>query len=306
MKPARDIYDVIIVGGGPAGCNAAIVLARCKRKVLLIDEGRQRNLRSRGMHNFLTRDGILPQDYIALAGKELKLYGVKTKKARATGVKALADIGFEITDNKANKYLCRRLLLATGVTDHIPDVPGMQELWGSSVFHCPFCDGWECRDKIIGLYAQKHNGYGMSLALRQLTDRVVLFTDGAYYLKPWQKKNLQALHIPVISNRIEKLEYDSQQLNAVVLKKGSAIACDAMFILHGHSVNAELLQQLNCDCTKLGAALTNRHQQTNIKGVYVAGDASFDMHMVIVAAAEGAKAGAAIHNDLLRTDNLIK
>src|ERR1044072_5345521 len=132
-KKTDKVWDVVIVGGGPAGCSAAIVLARSNRKVMLIDAGKQRNILSRGMHNFLTRDGIVPPEYLSLAHKKLKHYQVPVVKGLATKARALAKHGFEITDDKNNKYLCRRILLATGVTDNIPDVPGMKELWGCCV-----------------------------------------------------------------------------------------------------------------------------------------------------------------------------
>ncbi|RYD57957.1 MAG: NAD(P)/FAD-dependent oxidoreductase [Sphingobacteriales bacterium] len=299
------IWDVVIVGGGPAGCSAAIVLARSNRRVIIIDEGHQRNIRSHGMRNYLTRDGIIPPEYLNHAHKELEGYGIELVNSRVTQAQKLADKGFKLTDKDNNTYLCRRVLLATGVSDNVPDIPGFYEGWGTSVFHCPFCDGWECKDKTIGLYANKINGYGMTLLLRQLSCNIILFTDGAKYLRPKQKVHLESCKIDVVSKKLERLVYDdSNHMTHVALQNGEQIPCDVMFVNHGHKVNDELLKQLGCNCTKKGAALTNRKQQTSISGVYVAGDASYDMHFVIVAAAEGTKAAVAIHNDLLTTDNL--
>lgn len=300
----HNIWDVIVVGGGPAGCSAAIVLARSNRRVMIIDEGKQRNKLSHGMHNYLTRDDILPVDYLAHAHTELDKYGVEIINARAVATKKLADKGFEIEDNTGNKYLCRRILLATGVTDNVPDIPGMQELWGRHVFHCPFCDGWECRNGTIALYSSKINGYGMAMALSQICSNVILFTDGARYLRPAQKGHLQTCKIEVISTPVKQLVYTDNGLASVELVDGRHITCNSVFVNHGHRVNSELLEQLDCRRTKKGAAITNRQQQTSVQGVYVAGDASFDMHFVVVAAAEGVKAAVAIHNDLLKTDNL--
>lgn len=299
------IYDVIIVGGGPAGCSAALLLARSCRKVLLIDAGNHRNRQSQGIHNYLTRDGIHPRDFHLHTQKELAAYKVEIVKGLAVSAKKLTDKGFEIKDENNNEYLGRRLLIATGVKDEIPAIPGMQELWGKSIFHCPFCDGWECKDGTIVLYAPRQNGFGMALALKHLCTSVTLLTDGAYYLSPRQRQQLAAVHINVISKRVKMLEVNNGRLEGVLLTNGNLVRCDSIFVLHRHHVNDELLKQLTCRCTKLGAAITNRHQQTSVPGLYVAGDASFDMHMVILAAAEGAKAGVAIHNDLLKTDNLI-
>lgn len=305
MAVKQKIWDVIIIGGGPAGSSAAITLARCKRRVLVIDEGKYRNIHSQGMHNFITRDDIVPADFHKHARQELDKYGVTFKKARAVSARAVKDKGFEIIDSKKDVYLCRRLLLATGVTDNIPDIPGFRQLWGRAVFHCPFCDGWECCERTVGIYAHKLNGYGMSLALKQLTGKVILFTDGARYLKPIQKLNLDARKITVIAKKLRQLIYSDHKLTHVELQTGELVPCDAMFVNNGHRVNSELLEQLNCNCTTKGAAITNRQQQTSIPGVYVAGDASFDMHMVVVAAAEGVKAAVAIHNDLIKTDSII-
>ncbi|MBA3828863.1 MAG: NAD(P)/FAD-dependent oxidoreductase [Taibaiella sp.] len=300
----QDIHDVIIIGGGPAGCNAAIVLARSRRSVLIIDEGKQRNLRSQGMHNYLTRDGVLPTDYIAMAHKELNSYKIPILQARAIKARMLATHGFEVIDNQGNKHLCRRLLMATGVTDKIPDIPGMKELWGCGVYHCPFCDGWECHKQPIGLYARDYNGYGMAQALQHLSGDVILFTDGRQYLKPNQKAHLKALGIKVVAQKVKELAIENKKLLGVVLENGELVPLASMFVEHGHIVNDDLLKQLGCNCTNKGAAITNRQQRTSIPGLYVAGDAAFDIHFVIVAAAEGAKAAVAIHNDLLKTDNL--
>jgi len=300
---SKNIWDTIVIGAGPAGCNAAIVLARSKRSVLIIDEGKQRNLNSQGMHNFLTRDGILPKDYLLLAHNELAHYKIDIVNSRAVSVKKEDSHGFLVVDKEDNKYLGRRLLLATGVTDKIPDIPGMRELWGKGIYHCPYCDGYECGNEIIGLYAHNVNGYGMALALRELSDKIILFTDGARYLRALQREHLAARGITIVSKRIKEIARKEDTLTGVVLENGETVACYSLFVDNGHHVNDDLLKQLGCASTKKGAAITNKQQQTNIPGVYVAGDASFDIHFVVVAAAEGAKAAVAINNDLLKTDN---
>jgi thioredoxin reductase len=296
------VWDVIIVGAGPAGSSAAMLLARSRRSVLIIDEGHQRNLRSHGLHNFITRDGILPPDFLNLAYEELGKYPVSFLKDRVADVSG-SNSSFTVVSQKNKTYICRKLLLATGVTDNVPDVHGMKELWGKAVFHCPFCDGFECKESHIGLYAQKHNGYGMAIALRHLSKKVTLFTDGGFYLKPAQRQQLATRGIDMVTKRLSRLLYTGNRLEGVELLNGVTIPCDYIFTNHGFQVNRTLLDQLGCNCTKKGAAITNRHQQTNIPGVYVAGDASIDMHFVIVASAEGVKAGVSIHNDLLAEDN---
>lgn len=300
------IWDVIIVGAGPAGSNAAMVLARMRRQVLVIDDGRPRNARSQGMHNFLSRDGTLPVDFLRMAHDELSGYDVQHLCATATNARALGKHGFEVSDHEGRKHLAKRLLIATGVSDEIPDIPGMKELWGRCVFHCPFCDGYELCDKDIGLYASRHNGFGMALALKALSNSITLFTDGRGYLTAQQRSQLSGRGVRVIGRRIAALSASDEQLTCVSLKNGDDVPCDAVFVYHGQRVNNELLRALGARMSAKGAAITNRKQACSVPGLYVAGDAAIDMHFVVVAAAEGAKAAVAIHDDLLRQENLLE
>ncbi len=138
-----NIYDVIVIGGGPAGMNAAVVLARCRRKILLFDTAKQRNRHSHGMHNYLTRDGILPSDFIHLSHKELRKYGVQVKHIEITNALKKDNGSFLIKDKNGNKYTTKKLLIATGLNDRLPGIKNIEEFYGKSVFHCPYCDGWE-------------------------------------------------------------------------------------------------------------------------------------------------------------------
>ncbi len=304
-KVRSTIWDVIIVGAGPAGSSAAMVLARMRRKVLIIDDSRPRNQLSHGMHNYLSRDGMLPTEFLKLAHGELQGYGVKHICARATTARRLGEHGFEVWDGANNKYLTKRLLLATGVCDIVPDIPGMEAMWGKGVYHCPFCDGYELCDKNIGLYAKRYNGFGMAMALKQLSTSVTLFTDGRGYLSAEQRRQLEGRGIKVVSTKVTELSCSNDRLTCVTLQDGSSTPCDAVFVHNGHRVNNELLVQLGARMSSKGAAITNRKQQCSIPGLYVAGDAAIDMHFVVVAAAEGAKAGVTIHDDLLHAENLM-
>jgi len=299
----KDFWEVIIIGAGPAGSAAAMVLARMRRKVLILDDKQPRNRYAHGMHNYLSRDGIRPTDFLALAHEELTAYNIAHVKTRVTTAVKNEDDTFSLTDNNGRQYHCQRLLLAMGVTDNIPDVAGMQDLWGRGVYHCPYCDGWELCDRNIGLYARKFNGFGMALSLKQLTKHITLFTDGAGYLRKDQLQLLNDQGIAVITTRLEELHCTDNKLTCVVLKNGEKIACDAVFVHHGYKVNNELLLQLGARCTSKGAAVTNRRQACNIPGLYVAGDAAIDIHFVAVAAAEGTKAAVAIHDDLMKIAN---
>jgi thioredoxin reductase len=293
-----DIQDCIIVGGGPAGLNAGVVLGRCRRKVLLFDSGTYRNQYSHGMHNYLTRDDILPSDFLQLALKEIHKYGVKLISRKVTSARKNEEGFFDVKDDKGDIYRSKKLLIATGLQDNVPDIPGFKELYGKSVHHCPYCDGWEVRDKELGVYARNKNGFELALALKGWSNKVTYYADGKNKLKPVEVETLALNEIPIVSYPIARLEGKEDRLKAVIFKNGDSRKCDALFFVNGFQQQCNLVETFGCNMTKKGVVLTNRFQQTNIDGLYVAGDAAKDMHFVVVAAAEGAKAGVIINKEL--------
>jgi thioredoxin reductase len=293
-----ELYDCIIVGGGPAGLNAAVVLGRCRRKVLVFDTEQYRNRHSHGMHNYLTRDDILPADFLKTCHGELEKYSVQRLNKKITGAKRNEHGTFEVKDENATIYCARKLLVATGLSDNIPSIEGFREFYGKSVFHCPYCDGWEVRDKKLAVYARDKEGWELALALKGWSEHVSLYTDGKNKVKPFQKAHLEANGIPVIRLPISKLRGHEGQLEKIIFKNGEERDCDALFFVHGYTQQCNIAEAFGCQVNKKGVIVTNRKQQTNIEGLYVAGDASRDMHFVVVAAAEGAKAGVTINKEL--------
>lgn len=294
-----EVKDVIIVGGGPAGLNAAIVLGRCQRSVLLFDTQEYRNRFSHGMHNYLTRDDILPIDFISLCHTELDKYGVNLIKKRITHARKDKDGLFMAKDEDGIIYYAKKMLIATGVRDHVPQVPGFQELYGKSVFHCPYCDGWEVKNKRIGIYAPEKDGSELALSLKAWSDNVTLYTEG----KKVKKKDVELLHANgiIIDNRkFKRLVYTGDQLNSIVFKNGDEHPCDAIFFVNGYEQQCDLARVFNCEMSKKGVVVTNRLQQTSTPGLFVAGDADKDVQFVVVAAAEGAKAGVIINKELIK------
>ncbi len=297
------LYDVIIIGGGPAGLNAAVVLGRCRRKVVLFDTGKPRNHKSAGMHNYLTRDDILPRDFIHIAHDEIKKYHIEFYHTEILNAIKNEDGNFMIKDWKGNVYHSKKLLIATGLVDKLPNVEGFEDFYGKSIFHCPYCDGWEMRDKKIGVYARIKNGFDLALSLKTWSFHVTLFTDGKYYLKKNEKKILIEQHIPVITTPVQKLVGEDGMLRRIIFKNEKSQLCDAIFFANGFSQHCELIKELGCKMsTKNCSVITNKKQQTNISGLYVAGDAARDMHFVIVAAAEGAKAAVMINKELQKEE----
>ena len=293
-----ELQDCIIIGGGPAGLNAAIVLGRCRRKVLLFDTAQQRNRSSHGMHNYLTRDDILPGDFIQISIKEAGKYGVQILHTRIVNARKIDNGTFVVRDEEGTLYYAKKLLVATGLTDTLPDINGIQNFYGKSVFHCPYCDGWEFRDKKLGVYARNKEGWELALALKGWTQEVTLFTDGKNKVKLSQRMYLDANQIQIITLPIDHLEGENGQLEKIIFKNGEEYLCDALFFVNGYTQQCDLAETFGCQMSKKGVVITNRFQQTNIPGLYVAGDASKDMHFVVVAAAEGAKAGVTINKEL--------
>jgi thioredoxin reductase len=293
-----EMYDVIIVGGGPAGLNAAVVLGRCRRKVLLFDSGSYRNRYSPGMHNYLTRDDIAPTEFIKLSHKEIDKYGVHYKQKKVVEARKNEENFFVVRDEDGAKYYGKKMLIATGLTDKLPEVEGFKEMYGKSVFHCPYCDGWEVRDKKIGVYARNKEGWELALALKGWSRHVTLYTDGRKNVKPFQQEQLEANEILVDLRPIARIEGNEGNLEKIVFKNGEEQPCEAIFFVNGFTQQCNLAETFGCEMTQKGVAKANTHQQTNVSGLYVAGDVARDMHFVVVAAAEGAKAGVTINKEL--------
>lgn len=293
-----EVWDVIIVGGGPAGLNAAVVLGRCRRSVLIFDTAHWRNRYSHSMHNYLTRDDIVPTDFIDLAQQELKKYGVQQLHKKVVNARKNMEGIFVVKDEEGTVYNAKKMLIATGLSDNVPSIEGFKELYGRSVFHCPYCDGWEVRDKKLAVYARNKDGSELALALKGWSPHVTLYTDGKNKVKPTKLELLKANDIAVIRQPIARLVGTDGQLEKIVFKNGEEHPCDALFFVNGYTQQCSLAETFDCDVSSKGVVITNRFQQTNTPGLYVAGDADKDMHFVVVAAAEGAKAGVVINKEL--------
>jgi thioredoxin reductase len=294
-------FDVIIVGAGPAGLSAALVLGRCRRKVLVLDTNRPRNAASHAVHAFLSRDGIHPRELRRIGRQQLARYKtVRLVNREATAARCLPS-GFEVTLADRSVLRARKLLLATGVVDELPQVEGLKPLYGRSVFHCPYCDGWESRDKPLAVYSKTANGVGLAIELQVWSRDIVLCTDGVGL----EQKHLERLaqhRIPWRRERIRRLEARGGHLRRIVFQNGDSLDRSVMFFSMPQRQASNLAQQLGCGFTQKGAVRTGEYEASDIPGVYVAGDASKYVQLAIVAAAEGAQAAFAINTDLIKED----
>ncbi len=296
-------YDAIIIGGGPAGLSAALILGRCRRSVLVCDSGHPRNRASHGLHGFLSRDCIPPGELLSIGRDQLQPYGVEFHRTTVTAVRKDSGL-FEVTLDDGSRRRSRRLLIATGVVDDVPDIPGAAQLYGSSIFHCPYCDGWEMRDQPLAVYGRGKNAAALALQLLLWSRNVVLCTNGPAGLRPAESERLSRFRIPVRQERIVRFEGRGGVLERVVFARGEALDRRAVFLSTGQRQHSALAAGLGCEFTHKGAVKTNRLEGTGVPGLWVAGDASRDVQMAIVAAAEGAKAGIAINTDLQREEGL--
>ena len=296
-------YDVVIVGAGPAGLSAGLILGRCRRAVLICDTGKPRNAASRGMHGYLTRDGISPQEFLATGRRELERYDtVQLRDVGAADAVCNEQGRFTVTLDDGSIVTSRKLLIATGVCDNLPEIDGIHELYGRSVFHCPYCDGWEVGDQPIAIYGSGSRGVGLSLELTAWSRDLVLCTDGPAEIDEHDRARLERNGIAIREERVTGLAGRDGILERIVFETGEPLARRAMFFTTGQFQRSRLAIRLGCEINDKGTVRTGRYESTHLPGLFVAGDASRAVQWVIVAAAEGAEAAFAINTDLIKED----
>lgn len=300
------MYDCIIVGGGPAGLSAALLLGRCRRRVLLCDSGEPRNRWATAVNGFFSRDGVAPRDLLALARRQLAAYETVELRDLCVEDADRIDGEFVVSLPGGVRARSRTLLLATGVVDDVPSIEGFAEAYGRTVHHCPYCDGWEYRDRAIAVYARGDSGYGLTVGLTAWTDRIVLCTDGPSELDDARRTELDELGIALREETVERLDVADGEVRAVVLSDGSEVACEGVFFNTGQRQASALPAKFGCHFTSKGAVATGARERTEVPGLYVAGDASKNSQLVAIAVAEGTEAGFEIHQELLRADVLAR
>jgi thioredoxin reductase len=238
---------------------------------------------------------------VRLGREELQRYDVDCRQERVVDANR-SGAGFEVVTAGGTRYEARRLLLTTGVVDVLPNVEGFQELYGRGVYHCPYCDGWEVRDQTLIAYGSGKAGPGLAINLRVWSDRVILCLDGGGVVDDADAQRLEKLGIAVRTERIARLEGQDGYLARVVFEEGPPVDCAALFFATGQHQRSSLAERLGCEFNDKGTVVTDQHEQSNVPGLYLAGDASEDVQFVVVAAAEGAKAAVAINKDLHTED----
>jgi thioredoxin reductase len=298
-------YDVAIVGGGPAGLSAAIVLGRARRRVVLFDDGRPRNYAAKGVRCYLGHDGIAPDELRNFGRDEARRYGVKLLDAKVVAASRLKDedktlAGFHVQTSDRS-FVVRALLLCTGVVDVLPEIPNLADFYGRSVHHCPYCDGWEHRDKQLAVVGDAEHATKLATSLLTWSKHVTACTNG----EPLAAKHRRLLDRHEVACReepITRLSGKDGALEEIVFESGPPLLCDAMFFSADKGQRSSLPEMLGCETDDEDMVSTGKKQTTCVDGLFLAGDADGDVQFAIVAAAEGAIAATAINTALQKDD----
>lgn len=294
----RQLLDVVIIGGGPAGLNAALVLGRARKNVAVIDEGRPRNAVTRETHGFLTRDGISPGEFRRMAKEEISAYPSVSFVADTAVSIAGTDGRFQIITAQGHTYACKKLLFAIGMKDRPLDIPGLKEVYGKSAFVCPYCDGWELRDKPLVVINKGAELMHFAPLISGWTNRFTICTNGPDELTDDQREELQRHQVPMFDSPIRSIDSTDGIVRQVVLEDGAAIPCRGIFFKPELVMGSDLPRAIGCDITEEGTVGVDDFGKTNVPGVYSAGDSASRMHQAIAAASKGAVAAAAMNNEL--------
>lgn len=298
-----EVFDVVIVGGGPAGLSAALMLGRCRRLVLVCDNQQYRNAYSHAMHGFLSRDGIDPAELRKIAREQLRPYE-SVEIRHVTVVDALHENHqFNLVLDNGDRILAKKLLLATGLRDQWPTMKGAKELYGSSIVHCPYCDGWELRDQPLAAYGVgDERGGKFALELLLWSKDLVLCTDGPSQLSEQMTERLNQQGVAIREERIVELKGKEGILEQIIFERGEPLKRRALFFNTRSTQQSDLAARLGCEFDESGGIKVGKYESTNIPGLFVAGDATRDVLHAVVAASEGVEAAFAINTSLIKQD----
>jgi thioredoxin reductase len=306
---ARDFgaYDVVVVGGGAAGLSGALILGRARRSVLVVDAGEPRNAPASGVHGFLTRDGMDPAELLRVGRAEVRRYGGRVLEGGRVASATAVDGGFAVALEDGRRVGARRLLVATGLVDELPDVPGIRERWGRDVLHCPYCHGWEVRDRAIGVLAGGPLSVHQALLFRQLSADVTFFSHTTEPPTDEQAERLAARGISMVGGEVASLEVVEDRLVGVRLGDGRVVSREALAVSPRMTARAGVLAALGLRPAEHPAGVgeyipSDATGSTDVPGVWVAGNVTDLVAQVGAAASSGAAAAAQINADLVGED----
>lgn len=292
-------YEVIIIGGSYSGLSAAMALGRSLRKTLVIDSGKPCNEQTPHSHNFLTQDGKTPKEIASLAKKQVEEYEtVSFFHGKAVNAKTTEN-GFEINTENGETFSSKKIIIATGITDEIPNIKGFAECWGISLIHCPYCHGYEYKGKKTGIIANGDKAVHIASLVKNLTEDVTIMTRGQANFTGEQKEKLAKNNIQIIESEIFELKHRNGMIESVIFSDGKDVNFDAVYAALPFHQHSEIPEQLGCEFTDFGHIKTDQFQKTNIPGVFVCGDNSSMMRSVSSAVMTGNVAGAMVNMELV-------
>ena len=291
-------YDVLIVGGGPAGLAAALSLGRARKRVLLCDSGARRNAKALQVHNFVTRDGTPVDEFRRTGREQLERYlSVEICDEHVETISGVCG-AFEVHFSDRN-VVARRVLLATGMVDELPNIEGFQALWGTSIFQCPYCHGWEVQDRRFGHLASSVETLTFPHILRAWSSDVVVFTNAAFAIPADVRTRLEKAGIPIEERAITRLTSDGGHLTQVEFKEGAPVPCEILFA-HPKQHQVSLVQALGLGLNPQGfVQVDDMHRETSTRGIHAAGDLTTPMQAAIAAAAAGTFTAAMLNHALM-------
>jgi thioredoxin reductase len=293
--------DVVVIGGGAAGLSAALVLTRARRNVLVIDAGSPRNAPAAHMHGFLSRDGLPPAELLTVARGEITGYGGKFVTGTVTEIAPVAPSGFSVSVSDGQRIAARRLLIASGLRDELPHIPGLADRWARDVLHCPYCHGYEVRDQRLAVLGSTPEAVKYTHIVRQWSNDVVLFATPGM-LSTSDRTQLQARSISIVERDVTRIVVENDRLCGVEVGGERLIARDAVFVPPRFVPNNHLLTALDCQVDDAGWVVADNTGRTSLAGVWVAGNVVNPRAQVITAAGEGSTAAIAINADLVEED----
>ena len=291
-------YDVVVVGGGAAGLSAALVLGRARRRVAVVDAGAPRNAPASHMHGYLSRDGMPPADLLATGRDEVAGYGVELVDDTVGAI----EHGFVVRLASGRVLPTRRVVVATGLRDDLPDIPGVRERWGRDLLHCPYCHGWEVRDQAIGVLGTHPAAVEHAQLVRQWSDDVTFFVH-THEIADAEQAQLEARGVRIVHGEIGRLVVEDDRLTGVELADGQVVPRTAVFVRPGLVPHDDgLLDSLGCTFDENGFPVVDGTGRTSVAGLWVAGNATDPRAQVITAAGAGSAAAIAVNADLVQED----
>ena len=303
MPGENGLYDVAIIGGGPAGLTAALWLARYLHNVVLIDSGDPRNWETRGINGFLGAQGIRSPDLRARGRKDAESFGAEIIGDKVETAKEIEDDCYRLKLSNGKNIEARRLLLAIGIKDVWPDIPGLADCYGETAHVCPDCDGYETRDKNTVVIGSGKKAVGMALSLTAWTRKIVIVTNGEPAgIEKDHLEKLKQLNIPTLEQAVTCVKSKDGEIACLELANGMSLDCERLYFAIGQYPSDDLGSELGCKRDNIGRIIIDDRNHTSVKNVYAAGDVTHDVQLAIVAAASGAVAALSIHHSLIPED----